>query len=226
MKILLLLLVILPGAVGQGENFDPSGLASDLRCSACTNFITDYLAQCAKIVTVSGDAVLYTQMLRDIYAEHAPSKLASVASLLKRSKGKEYELYLKVCDKYNIEPEEPSEEPSDDEIFVHKRGLAHAAIGATVAGIKPSTQWATVGETGSRKFVDFNKAMQTGSMSGSMNMGPETLTQLLGSYKFYAQEHGADLANAVARVARVYESKLDKEFCVGIEHCGGGKKEL
>ena len=77
-----------------------------------------------------------------------------------------------------------------------------------------------------RPSRDFNVAMKTGSMNGNINMGPETHTQLIGSYKFWGEEHAVDITNAVARAGKVYESRLDKEFCVGIDACGSGSKEL
>jgi len=207
--------------------FDPGELDADLKCSACTNFINDYLTQCIKHVSTSPDAALYTQRLRDIYTEHAPNKLSSVESLVRRSKGKEYELYLKVCAKYKLDPEEDDVQATGDEIFVHKRAGANNALRATIEGItKPGPQWAVIGDNGKRKYMDFNIAMKSGSMNGNINMGPDTHTQLMGSYKFWGEEHAVDITNAVARAGRVYESRLDKEFCVGIEACGPGSKEL
>ena len=54
---------------------------------------------------------MYARWVRDLYAEHAPEKLDSVSVLLKKYKGKEYELYVRACGKYGVSPE-PEPEPS------------------------------------------------------------------------------------------------------------------
>ena len=55
---------------------------------------------------------MYAKWVRDLYAEHAPEKLDSVGGLLKKSKGKEYELYVRACGKYGVTPKpEPGPSP-------------------------------------------------------------------------------------------------------------------
>jgi hypothetical protein len=55
---------------------------------------------------------IYSQRIKDLYKSHAPDKVSGVSDLMKKSKGKEHELYLRICNKYGTDPEEEYLEPS------------------------------------------------------------------------------------------------------------------
>ena len=57
---------------------------------------------------------MYEQRIKSIYAEMAPEKVQGVPALLKRSKNKEYALYLRIAHKYDVDPEPEFKPPIGD----------------------------------------------------------------------------------------------------------------
>lgn len=49
----------------------------------------------------------YTDLIRDLYKEHNPTKLDSVDQLLTKYSGQEQDLYLTICRKYSVTPKDP-----------------------------------------------------------------------------------------------------------------------
>ena len=110
-----------------------------------------------------------------------------------------------------------------------KRELADAALVATVASVKSGTQWAIVGDKPERKYVDFQKAMQSGAMS-NLQMGGHVTDDLHAAFSALASAHRGLLTSSIAEVSRVYDAGLDKTFCtVDAGACsgsGGAKKAV
>lgn len=54
----------------------------------------------------AGNAVAeYRSRILAIYQQHNPSKIAEVDNLLVKNQGKEYELYMRICNKYKVPPQ-------------------------------------------------------------------------------------------------------------------------
>lgn len=49
----------------------------------------------------------YSELIRELYKEHNPSKLDSVDGLLNKYVGQEQDLYLTICRKYSVTPKDP-----------------------------------------------------------------------------------------------------------------------
>lgn len=92
----------------------------------------------------------------------------------------------------------------------HKKSLAEKALETVVSDRK--VQWAQTGNEGERKFVDFNKAMNGGSMN-NMQVGGHVAEKLHVAFGALASEHGHTLASAMASSPRLYDAGLEKTFC-------------
>ena len=147
---------------------------------------------------------LYKERLAAIYQEHAPDKLECLEALLGRAKGKEHDLYARVCAKYGV-----VEEPADD-----KAALASVALTAAVDAVA-NEQWAEMDDGGTKAFVDFQKAMSGGSITGAVSMGPQVSEKMSACYAEWAHDYESTLTAAIAAVRRPYDSQLHKTFCEG-----------
>lgn len=192
--------------VGVGRAAPCSELDADLQCSACGHFITSFYAAATKHVFRSAKRA-YKERLKAIYTEHAPDKLDGLDALLGRAKGKEHDLYARVCAKYGV-----VEEPADD-----KAALASVALTATVEAVA-NEQWAEMDDAGNRAFVDFQKAMSGGSITGAVTMGPQVSQKMAACYAEWARDYEPTLTAAIAAVRRPYDSQLHKTFCGGTAH--------
>lgn len=105
-----------------------------------------------------------------------------------------------------------------------KLELAEAALDATVASAKGGTQWAVVGTAPERKYVDFNKAMQGGTMN-NLRMGQDVAEGLHAAFSTLAEEHRGLLTSAIAEASRVYDAGLDKTFCTDACSPSGARAE-
>ena len=108
----LLLLVALVSAANPFEN--------DLQCSACNNFVELYMQNCQKLVFTKPKATdvfgVYKNKLLVILKKHAPKKKHKATDLLMRAgKGREHELYERVCKKYKLDADPEYEAPPEDE---------------------------------------------------------------------------------------------------------------
>jgi len=142
---------------------------------------------------------------------------------LANAPGKAQALYMKQCKRHGITPEpEPSSgaPAAGGDDVERKQGLAEEALEKAVASVEAggSVQWAMMGEEGKRQFIDFNKAMQGGSMS-NLQMGGHVQEQLHGAFSALAEEHGSTLTSAIAESARLYDAKLHKTFCMEVGAC-------
>ena len=135
-------------------------MEDDLHCSACNLFVETYMQKCQKAVFTKPKATdvfgVYKHRLLDILKKHAPKKKHKATDLLMRAgKGREHELYDRVCKKYKLDPEPEYFEPDPDESESSRKARqAKEALKQTVEGVKAKgNQWATMGEKGSRKIV-------------------------------------------------------------------------
>lgn len=151
-------------------------LDAGLQCSACEHFINGFYAASTKLVfratKKASVAKVYKERLVAIYEQHSPDKLASVDSLLARAKGKEHDLYVRVCTKYGIAEEAEYKGSESLQELEEKKKLIERALDTTIEDVKTQS-WAESDNEGRKIFVDFQKAMSGGSISGSISMGPE-----------------------------------------------------
>lgn len=160
---------------------------------------------------------VYKQRISAIYKEHAPEKLRLVEGMLKYYKGREHNLYQKVCYKYNtaIEPAYTKEDAdSPEEELAWKESQAKGAMDKVIAEVsKEGKQWAVSGKEGERKYVDFNKAMNSGDQMDNLSMGGDVAKQLEECFKGLISIYADPLAGALANSERLYDSGIDKTFC-------------
>ena len=114
------------------------------------SFINDFLKASTRVASPAAHE--YAKRLKALYSQHAPDKTSKIDDLLRRSKGDEHNLYLKVCQKYKVDPEEEYA-PSTHETFQYKRAAAETALDETVKGLDQGQQWAVMGDPGHRKFA-------------------------------------------------------------------------
>lgn len=232
---------------------DPcSSLGRDLECSACSNFIEGVFTEVSRapsaLVKKGGSTnnlwhekkdskkskpataeKVYEQRIKAIYKTHAPDKEKGVSALLKKSKGGEHELYVRICTKYGVSPEAEYDPkavtaPSEDDTALWKFAAAEEAIAATVASASAESkiQWAKSGVDGKRAFVDFNKAMQGGTLE-NLSMGGDVSKELHACMSHLAKEHENTIITAIAESEKPYSSGLHKKFCKEVGCCGAKK---
>mmetsp|Transcript_27624 Transcript_27624/g.95061 ORF Transcript_27624/g.95061 Transcript_27624/m.95061 type:complete len:224 (+) Transcript_27624:61-732(+) len=194
---------------------DCADLAATLRCDACNIFVDSYYAEAQRTVfkkRAGALAAVYSKRLEALYSIHSPDKVSTVSALLAKAKGREHDLYSRVCAKYGA-----AEEPRHDDSAA-KAVLARAALKATVPALD-RTQWATIDEGGASHFVDFNKAMSAGSITGSLSMGGDVTDNLKNCFKLFVADHEDQLVARIAGVSRIADSKLHKDFCDDQNYC-------
>ena len=226
-------------------------LAKDLQCSACSIFIDEYfnaVARAPSALFKEGTstknlwhdgaskvtaAKVYEQRIRAIYKKHAPKKLRRVFSLMKKYSGDEYNLYLRICDKYSVtaepefeNPDDEEEEDDEEEKNSWKYQVATEAM-EIVKGLptKNGMQWAISGDEGKRKFADFNKLMSSGGTMNNLSMGGNVADDLNGCFNHLAETFNDDLATVVFHSEKPFSFGLHKKFCKKHEYCGRKKKK-
>ena len=242
-----LLLCLLPTCAMSQED-GCSTLDDDLECSACSLFINEFFNAVVRAPSAlfkegtstknlwyenSGQitpAKVYEQRIRAIYKENAPKKTRRVYNLMKKYAGKEYDLYLRICDKYQVTPEpeyeSPDDEDDDEERNAWKNRASEEAL-ETVKSLptKEGMQWALSGATGKRKFVDFNKLMSSGGAMENLSMGGHVSEQLGTCLDHLAVVHSEELGTVIAKSDKPFSSGLHKVFCKKQGHCGRKKKK-
>ena len=97
---------------------------------------------------------------------------------------------------------------------VHAARPGQEALEKVVSSVKESgSQWALVGLEGSRKYIDFNKAMTSGQSMNNLQMSPQVSDSLQGAFSALAEEHGHVLTTSIAEAARLYDARLHTTFC-------------
>jgi hypothetical protein len=170
-------------------------------------------------------AKTYEQRIKSVYEKHAKDKVKGVAALLKKAKGKEHELYERVCNKYAVDAETEYKLPAkgDKEEAMWKYAAGEEALVLAVASAtKEGVQWAKSGKDGDRKYVDFNKAMMSGTIE-NISMGGDVGTELKGCFAHLSKEHENTIITAIAESEKPYSSGLHKSFCRDVGHCGAKK---
>eukprot|EP00929_Paragymnodinium_shiwhaense_P038897 TRINITY_DN20488_c1_g2_i1.p1 TRINITY_DN20488_c1_g2~~TRINITY_DN20488_c1_g2_i1.p1 ORF type:complete len:2317 (+),score=571.89 TRINITY_DN20488_c1_g2_i1:93-7043(+) len=73
-------------------------------------------ADAAGATASAGKSVVdeYRDRIKVVYTQHNPSKLGEVDNLLTKNAGKEHELYLRVCKKYNVTPQAQYTAPASE----------------------------------------------------------------------------------------------------------------
>lgn len=216
-------------------------LDSDLDCSACSIFIDEFFNSVARApsalfkegtstknlwhdgVQKLTAANVYEQRIRKIYKAEAPKKLRRVHGLMKKYKGDEYNLYVRVCGKYNVTPEPEYEAPEDDEDDEEERNawkykVAEEAL-EIVKELPKKGQWAVSGVEGNRKFADFNKLMSSGGTMENLSMGGHVSDNLSGCINYLADTFKDDLGNVIFNSQKPFSSGLHKKFCKQHGHC-------
>eukprot|EP00944_MAST-04C_sp_MAST-4C-sp1_P015431 g15431.t1 len=226
-----------------------SRLGRDLECSACSIFIEEFFNAVARAPSAlfkegsstknlwhDGDnkltsAKVYEQRIREVYKAHAPKKLRRVYNLMKKYKGDEYNLYLRVCKKYEVSPEpefqEPENDSDDEDKFSWKYKASEEAIEAVKAlPKKEGMQWAVSGAEGKRKFSDFNKLMSSGGTMNNLSMGGHVADDLSGCVNHLADNFAEELSTVVFDSQKPFSSGLHKKFCKKHGYCGNkGKRK-
>merc|ERR1712087_2733 len=213
--------VLLLSPLAVSSRCDAEDPGADLYCGACELFIDSYLmAANGPVFHTKRDSSprgVYKQRISAIYKEHAPEKLRLVEGMLKYYKGKEHSLYQKVCYKYNtaIEPAYTKEDAeSPEEEIAWKESQARGAMDKAVKDVKKEgTQWAVKGKEGERKYVDFNKAMNSGDQMDNLSMGGDVGKKIAECFEVFIEKYAPSLAAALANSARLYDSGIDKTFC-------------
>lgn len=218
----MLLFLVIRGLAVAVAAPECASLDAGLRCSACSHFVEAFYAASTRLVfrakKTTSVARVYKERLKAIYEEYAPEKLESVDKLLARAKGQEHHLYARVCAKYGVFEEEPYDGRPSPQEEVAKAELVEAALEATVEDVR-SQQWAEADDFGKKAFVDFQKAMSGGSITGSISMGPEVTEKMAACYQNWATDHKDTLIARMAAVARPYDTKLHKTFCENARAC-------
>lgn len=194
---------------------------ADLACSACKLFLETFHSECAKTVFKKPKSVqaVYKERMKEIFKAKSMGKNTQqrlLAELQSSPPSKAHALYKRLCERKQPFPcaEEFTDSPESDSTdgISAKAEKAQLALEATVAAAKGGTQWAVEGAEGSRRYVDFNKAMQSGKVS-NLQMGGDVADKLHGAFSGLAEDHGGTLTSAIAEVSRVYDAGLDKNFC-------------
>ena len=151
-------------------------------------------------------------------------------NLLKKHAGKEYDLYLRICDKYKVTPEPEYESPDDEDEDEAGAAWKYSASDEALEKVKSlpkkeGMQWAMSGATGKRKFVDCNKLMSSGGAMENLSMGGHVSEQLSKCFDHLTQAHSEELGNVIANSDKPYSSGLHKKFCKKQGHCGRKKKK-
>eukprot|EP00944_MAST-04C_sp_MAST-4C-sp1_P002210 g2210.t1 len=226
-----------------------SRLGGDLECSACKIFIEEFFNAVARAPSAlfkegtstknlwhDGNneltaARVYEQRILEVYKAHAPKKIRRVTSLLKKYAGDEYNLYLRVCKKYEVTPEskfqEPENDSDDEDKFSWKYKASEEAIESVKAlPKKEGMQWAISGAEGKRKFSDFNKLMSSGGWY-LLNSYPPVQRLLNSPTINHLSDNFADeLATVVFNSLKPFSSGLHKKFCKKQGYCGSkGKRK-
>ena len=222
-------------------------LDSDLHCSACSIFIDEFFNSVARApsalfkegtstknlwhdgVQKLTAANVYEQRIRKIYKAEAPKKLRRVHGLMKKYKGDEYNLYVRVCGKYGVTPEPEYEAPEDDEEDEEERNawkykVAEEAL-EIVKELPKKGQWAVSGVEGNRKFADFNKLMSSGGTMENLSMGGHVSDNLSGCINYLADTYKDDLGNVIFNSQKPFSSGLHKKFCKQHGHCKKKKRK-
>lgn len=149
---------------------------------------------------------IYKERIETVYETFAPEKVDGVSGLLKKAKGDYHDLYKRICSKYGAPPE--------DEV----NGV-ESALDATVPALELQ-QWAQMVDGDKVTFVDFQKAMAGGSITGSISMGPDVTATMKACYLDFIDNHATVLVDTMAAAKRPYDSKLHTSFCDNIGACG------
>lgn len=201
--------------LAAAEEWEPASIGADLACSGCELFVEQYLSKCSHYVygagkkeVEGGQSVLkvYQERMFSVYGEHEPAmtrgkKRKKVEAIIAREVKKGlfparriHEVYVKVCEKYGIEPEEIYEglQPTGS-MEERKLKLTEAALNATLKHVKAKdVQWAISGNEPNRKFIDFNKAMTDGT-ADSISSGGDIADKLEKVFTYLARLYNQTL---------------------------------
>jgi len=71
----------------------------------------------------------YSELIREAYKEHNPTKLETVDVLLEKYLGQEQDLYINVCRKYKVQPQDPEGQGEISWMLTAEEGLARLIEG-------------------------------------------------------------------------------------------------
>ena len=133
--------------------FQCKDLGRDLLCSACGHFVETFFNELekAKPVIQAGKVpsahTVYRERLQEIFLKHDPAKVKTADHLLQKSGiGREHDLYLKVCNKYGVPPEDEFDPENDlEEDFVEKDIATEDALQRAINSVNGGkVKWAVL----------------------------------------------------------------------------------